>query len=145
MSASEVTAAASSSHDVAADANISAPRRGARTRKPTSKAAGLEPVEAAPQAPPRARRKRKADDLSAEQQTQVISEQDADADRTNEEVDEVFDAGEGGDNDDHDDEKQYCICRGKDDGTFMISCERCQEWLVFPQLYWSEHRLIMSI
>ncbi|SPO20294.1 related to BYE1 - negative regulator of transcription elongation [Ustilago trichophora] len=127
-SASEVMAASSGSHDVEADATSSGPRRGARTRKPTSKAAGLEPAEIAPQAPPRAGRKRKADDLSADQQTKVISEQEADADRIDEEVDEVFDAGEGGDTDDHEDEKQYCICRGKDDGTFMISCERCQEW-----------------
>lgn len=109
-------------------ASASGPRRGARNRKPTSKAAGLEPTEAALRAAPRTSRKRKADDLNAEQ-TQAASgpDADADADRINKEVNEVFDAAEDGDEDD-DDEKQYCICRGKDDGTFMISCEQCQEW-----------------
>ena len=23
---------------------------------------------------------------------------------------------------------QYCICRGPDDGTFMIQCDECREW-----------------
>lgn len=22
----------------------------------------------------------------------------------------------------------YCICRGRDDGTFMICCEGCENW-----------------
>ena len=43
---------------------------------------------------------------------------------TQQEVNTVFEQDES------DDEKQYCICRGMDDGSFMISCERCSEWLV---------------
>lgn len=105
-------------------------RRGARTRKPTSKAAGLDSTEAVQQTETRPSRKRKADDLNAEQ-PQVSSVPDVDSQRINQEVDEVFDDGEAGD-DDEGDEKEYCICRGKDDGTFMISCEQCQEWLVVP-------------
>ncbi len=103
------------------------PRRGSRTRKQTSKAAGLDPTEItlasqdAQQAASRSARKRKADEGSDAEQEQAI---EAD-------LDEVFDGVKGADAEkDTEDEKEYCICRGKDDGTFMISCERCQEWLV---------------
>eukprot|EP00029_Vermamoeba_vermiformis_P009606 TRINITY_DN4846_c0_g1_i1.p1 TRINITY_DN4846_c0_g1~~TRINITY_DN4846_c0_g1_i1.p1 ORF type:complete len:904 (+),score=338.43 TRINITY_DN4846_c0_g1_i1:161-2872(+) len=37
------------------------------------------------------------------------------------------DAGEEVDSDEYDD-NEYCICRGRDDGTFMIQCDRCTEW-----------------
>lgn len=103
-----------------------APRRGSRTRKPTLKAAGLDPVEiineasSSSSAAARTGKKRKADDLNAEQGAVT------DADRIEEEVDEVFDGAE----EEEEDENEYCICRGKDDGTFMISCERCNEWSV---------------
>ena len=105
-----------------------APRRGARTRKPTAKAAGLDVTETSEQPLTRTARKRKADDLNAEKEPTPI-QSEADADRINQEVNQVFEDGEG-DEEEEDDERQYCICRGKDDGTFMISCERCQEWLV---------------
>lgn len=90
------------------------PRRGSRSRKPTSKAAGLDLTEAASSAQTRSSRKRKAADASIEPE-----------DATEKEVDTVF-AADGAE-----DENQYCICRGKDDGSFMISCEQCQEWLVY--------------
>jgi hypothetical protein len=32
------------------------------------------------------------------------------------------------DSDDEYDDNEYCICRGKDDGTFMICCDACNEW-----------------
>lgn len=32
------------------------------------------------------------------------------------------------DSDDEYDDKEYCICRGRDDGTFMICCDSCNEW-----------------
>ena len=105
-----------------------APRRGSRTRKPTSKAASLDPIELTNEASvsaSRAGKRRKVDDLNAEQG--VVT----DTDRINEEVDEVFDGAD----DEEEDDKEYCICRGKDDGTFMISCERCNEWLVTPPCY----------
>ena len=145
-STSEIAAVASGSQaespsavraeDKETEVAASAPRRGGRTRKPTSKAAGLDPTEvastsvAAQQTATRTGRKRKADDTDAEQ-GKVSSELEANADRIHEEVNEVFEdgPGEGGDEEEEDD-KQYCICRGKDDGTFMISCEQCQEWLV---------------
>lgn len=107
---------------VAADA----PRRGSRTRKPTSRAAGLDPTEAATASPgtqqkdTRSRRKRKADDIGAEQEDVAETE-----------LGTVFEKS-ASDGEDDEDEKQYCICRGNDDGTFMISCERCQDWLVRP-------------
>lgn len=110
------------------ESNAPAPRRGARTRKPTAKAAGLDATETTEQPPARTARKRKADDLNAEKEHTTIHSE-ADADRIDQEVNEVFEGGEG-DEGEEDDERQYCICRGKDDGTFMISCERCQEWLV---------------
>ncbi|SNX81945.1 related to BYE1 - negative regulator of transcription elongation [Melanopsichium pennsylvanicum] len=141
MSAStpEVTLAASkiqaeSSSDVAkGDADVEAApaglRRGVRARKPTSKAAGFDSSEttavAAQQTSLRRSGKRKAEDLHAEQ-AHMDSERETVADQIDEEVNEVFE-GEGGDEEEEDD-KQYCICRGKDDGTFMISCEQCQEW-----------------
>ena len=37
------------------------------------------------------------------------------------------DAGEAVDSDEYDD-NEYCTCRGRDDGTFMIQCDRCTEW-----------------
>ncbi|KAJ1032358.1 hypothetical protein NDA18_001844 [Ustilago nuda] len=112
---------AEASSSVQAD---TAPRRGSRTRKPTSKAASLDPIEITNEASvsagaaSRAGKRRKVDDLNAEQEVAT------DTDRINEEVDEVFDGAD----DEEEDDKEYCICRGKDDGTFMISCERCNEW-----------------
>ncbi|KAJ1030090.1 hypothetical protein NDA16_001003 [Ustilago loliicola] len=98
----------------------SALRRGSRARKPTLKAAGLDPIETTNEASAasRAGKKRKADDLNAEQEVATV------ADRINEVVDEVFDGAD----EEEEDENEYCLCRGKDDGTFMISCERCNEW-----------------
>uniref|UniRef100_V5E8E0 Transcription factor BYE1 n=1 Tax=Kalmanozyma brasiliensis (strain GHG001) TaxID=1365824 RepID=V5E8E0_KALBG len=100
------------------------PRRGSRTRKQTSRAAGLDLTEAsltsqdAQQAVARSGRKRKADGIDADEEQEIEAE-----------VEEVFETGLNDDEDDGAaDEKQYCICRGKDDGTFMISCERCQDW-----------------
>ena len=26
------------------------------------------------------------------------------------------------------DEGVYCVCRGKDDGSYMLACEKCDEW-----------------
>lgn len=102
------------------------PRRGSRARKQTSKAAGLDSTELSlaaqdtQQASARSARKRKADGIDADEEHAIEAQ-----------VDEVFEDAVGDDGDDDAvDEKQYCICRGKDDGTFMISCERCQEWLV---------------
>ncbi|CBQ68026.1 conserved hypothetical protein [Sporisorium reilianum SRZ2] len=103
------------------------PRRGSRTRKPTSRAAGLDPIEASSSAslaaqPPatRSSRKRKAEDTSVEPEADVTTER---------ELDTVFAGGIGDDEQDGaEDENQYCICRGKDDGSFMISCEQCQDW-----------------
>ncbi|CDS00623.1 hypothetical protein [Sporisorium scitamineum] len=93
------------------------PRRGSRTRKPTSRAAGLDPTETS-SAHTRSSRKRKADDASVEPE-----------ETTQHEVDTVFAGGIGEDkHGEAEDENQYCICRGKDDGSFMISCEQCQEW-----------------
>ncbi len=115
-------------------AEVVAPRRGGRTRKPTAKAAGVDVTGTIEPPPSRAAKKRKVDDPNIDKEP-VASATEVDADRINEEVDEVFDAANGqGKGDEEEDEKQYCICRGKDDGTFMISCERCQEWLVDPNV-----------
>lgn len=101
------------------------PRRGSRTRKPTSRAAGLEPTEiasashGAQQKVTRSPRKRKADDVGAEQE-----------ETTEHEVATVFEKESTEGVQEDADEKRYCICHGRDDGTFMISCERCQNWLV---------------
>lgn len=132
-SAAEIAGDAASSSTIPAedamkDNNASAPRRGSRTRKPTSKAAGLDPSETTDGS--RAGRKRKADDLNAVQE-KVTPEIGTSVERIDDEVNKVFGREhDGAEEDEDDDEKQYCICRGKDDGTFMISCERCQEWLV---------------
>lgn len=111
------------------EAGAAAPRRGGRVRKPTSKAAGLDVTEAAEVSASRTGKKRKAEDVVEE---------------INDEIKDVFDDGndQGGDvdgEDDDDDDKVYCICRGKDDGTFMISCERCQEWLVQYSLIYGQY------
>ena len=111
------------------EAGTAAPRRGGRVRKPTSKAAGLDVTETAEVAALRTGKKRKAEH---------VEETGPNVDQINDEMNEVFDDGngQGGDDEeeDDDDDKVYCICRGKDDGTFMISCERCQEWLVHYSL-----------
>ncbi|TKY90839.1 hypothetical protein EX895_000837 [Sporisorium graminicola] len=105
-------------------AGVDGPRRGLRTRKPTSRAAGLDLIEApsqsqASQQPAtRSSRKRKAADASIEPENV-----------TEHEVDTVFAGSVGSDKQEGDEDvNQYCICRGTDDGSFMISCEHCQEW-----------------
>jgi hypothetical protein len=97
------------------------------TNGTSSESAGVDAAEAAAvqetqQTSTRSAKKRKADELAADTA--------ADPDAINNEVAQVFEgaSGHASDADDDEDDKQYCICRGKDDGTFMISCERCQEW-----------------
>jgi hypothetical protein len=33
-----------------------------------------------------------------------------------------------GEDSEGDEENRYCICRGYDDGTFMLACDTCDEW-----------------
>jgi hypothetical protein len=33
-----------------------------------------------------------------------------------------------------DESKLYCTCRAPDDGTFMLACDRCEDWYVHKEI-----------
>lgn len=86
------------------------PRRGGRVRKPTQKSS--DAVDIALAAENR--------DSSVEQKDEHSGKGVKSAKNGPKEVELK--------KEDDSDKEVYCICRGEDDGSFMVSCERCEEW-----------------
>ena len=58
-----------------------------------------------------------------------MEEEELEGDEEDDEEDEDEDEDEALDLSDHEnDETLYCICRSRDDGRFMVSCDQCNEW-----------------
>ncbi len=57
----------------------------------------------------------------------VAMEERAEEDEAMENEKDVEGSGDE-DDEDEDDSQVYCLCRQPDDGTFMISCDKCEEW-----------------
>lgn len=88
-----------------------APRRGGRARKPTQRSADAESA------------------IFEEEEARSFSSSRKDKHGKKGAESAIGEATEvQSENEDDGDEQVYCICRGKDDGSFMISCERCEDW-----------------
>lgn len=89
----------------------SAPRRGGRARKPTQKSTEAE------------------NGALASEESSVPAERNEHRKKSS--VSETADATKIGaeeERDEADEAQVYCVCRREDDGSFMVSCERCEEW-----------------
>lgn len=99
-----------SSESFYAQREEAAPRRGGRVRKPTQKSTDAElsalvADDLGSAAPKDARNSKSADPETKDASAEVEQKKEED-----------------------DQEEVYCICRSGDDGSFMVSCERCEEW-----------------
>ncbi|EPQ26463.1 uncharacterized protein PFL1_06111 [Pseudozyma flocculosa PF-1] len=120
------------------------PRRGSRVKKPTRRALGQDAPQAStvassddPAARPTRRSSRIKHPEPQEPSKDANDGQGKSAPKpTKQAQDGAASVPAGGDEDQDDqdddaDDAVYCICKGKDDGTPMISCEGCHDWFHF--------------
>ncbi|PWZ01454.1 hypothetical protein BCV70DRAFT_230662 [Testicularia cyperi] len=114
----------------ASSAEQAGPRRGARVRKPTRKPGQAEAlIQAARSSRTRPVSGSQPASGSSHPHDPKAAQSSSSSLQTNAEPSVVQNMDDEADNDDeNDDGHVYCVCRGKDDGSFMISCEQCEQW-----------------
>ncbi|KAN0061931.1 Transcription factor bye1 [Thecaphora frezii] len=128
-----------------APSSSTGPRRGTRIKRPTRRAMGEElshpstpevhpPADgSAPKAPRRSSRSKPNKQTDAgDDRTDDAKGKRTRSRKTQEPTDDAQPAEDEQDpQESEEDDNVYCICKGKDDGTPMISCETCHDWFHF--------------